>query len=82
MSEDSEVADATAHNDEDGSPELERQREGFEDVLAIRVARVDHLILGMHSYLRGVAFSHYFRSFQSFSPWWDALNRAVRKSMP
>ena len=82
MSEDSGAADATARDDDGGSPELERQREGFEDFLAIQVARVDNLILGMHSDLRGVAFSQYFRSFSLSPPWWDALNRAVRKSMP
>ena len=67
MSEDSEAADAAALDDDDGSPELERQREGFEDFFAIQVVRVDNLILGMHSDLRGVAFSHYFRSFQSLA---------------
>ena len=68
MSEDSGEADTAAHDEDDGSPELERQREGFEDFLATQVARVDNLILVMHSDLRGVAFSHYFRSFQSLAP--------------
>ena len=67
MSEDSGAADTAALDDDDVSPELERQREGFEDFLAIQVARVDNLILGMRRFLRGVAFPHYFRSFQSLA---------------
>ena len=67
MSEDSGETHAAPHYNDNGSSELERQREGFEDFLAIQVARVDNIILGMHSDLRGVAFSHYFRSFQSLA---------------